>query len=644
MNRDFESGPLNTVRSAHLRRLFAWSVFLGLAFIGLGARLVALQVRQHEKYRKIAAVLTQRYFLRQPRRSDILDANGNPLATSMPVKEILVDPTCLGPYSAEVARVLAPLVSWNEAPLAQRLRPVRTNEQGVMVTNRFVDLRRRVTAEQWQQISQAMAGLTFRDEALMPSPAPKRFYRNLRQRAVYAEDAYERVYPGKTLAAHVLGFVQQRNNVFNDLSVNEMFGVDGIEAAFNNELAGARGWRVTETDNHQREIVAYREQEVEPRPGLDVVLTLDLVIQSIVESQLAEAMKRHSPISVSSMVVRPRTGEILAMATLPTYDPNRSSEFKPEEMRNRVITDIMEPGSTLKIVVVSEALNEGLITLDDTFDWERGCWWFMGKPLHDHDGGYGVLSVQDILTKSSNIGAAKIGVYKLGEQRLYNYMQAYGFGNKSGIALGGEVNGQVLPVKRWDKVTISRIPMGQSVGVTHLQMVMAMSAIANGGRLMRPLLVSRLQEHNGRDLARYPPRLVRQVVSEATAQQMVQALKMVATKDGTAAKAALEHYTVAGKTGTAQKVVNRVYVPGKYYASFIGFFPADAPELCVSVVFDEPQHGHFGGQIAAPVFKNIAEQAASYLKIHPDADELNPEAAAAANNHAPLNTASVRND
>jgi cell division protein FtsI/penicillin-binding protein 2 len=632
------------VRSGHLRRLCALSVFLGLAFIGLGARLVVLQVRQHEKYRKIAAVLTQRYFLHQPRRSDILDANGNPLATSIPVKEVLVDPTCLGTHYAEVAHLLAPLVSWNEGQLAQRLRPVRTNEQGVIVTNRFVDLKRSVTAEQWQQISQAMAALTFREETQTPPPAPKRFYRNLRRRAVYAEDAYERVYPGKTLAAHVLGFVQERSDVFNDVSFNEMFGVDGIEAEFNNQLAGVRGWRVTETDNRQREIVAYREQEVEPRPGLDVVLTLDLVIQSIVETQLAEAMKRHSPVSVSSIVMRPRTGEILALATLPTYDPNRYSEFKPEEMRDRAITDCMEPGSTFKIVVVSAALNEGLITLDDTFNCERGCWWFMGQPLRDHDGGYGVLSVQDILSKSSNIGAAKIGVYKLGEQRLYDYMRAYGFGNKTGIALGGEVNGQVPPVKRWDKLTISRIPMGQSVGVTHLQMVMAMSAIANGGRLMRPLLVSRLQEHNGRDLVRYPPQLVRQVVTEATALQMVKALKIVATKGGTAAKAALEHYTVAGKTGTAQKVVNRVYAPGKYYSSFIGFFPADAPELCISVVFDEPQNGHFGGQIAAPVFKNIAEQVASYLKIHPDADELKPEPVTATMNNAPLNTASVRND
>jgi cell division protein FtsI/penicillin-binding protein 2 len=225
--------------------------------------------------------------------------------------------------------------------------------------------------------------------------------------------------------------------------------------------------------------------------------------------------------------------------------------------------------------------------------------------------------------KSSNIGAAKIGI-KLGEDHLYDYIRAFGFGEKSEITLGGEVRGKVHPVREWDKLMISRIPMGHSVSVTPLQITMAMCAIANDGKLMRPMLVKRMQEPTGDVCAEYEPQVVRQVVRPETARTMVEALKTVATKDGTALKARMDHYTVAGKTGTARKVVGRVYSPTKYISSFIGFFPADDPQICISVIFDEPNHGFYGGQVAAPVFRKIAEQVANYLKIKPDPEEPPP--------------------
>jgi cell division protein FtsI/penicillin-binding protein 2 len=235
----------------------------------------------------------------------------------------------------------------------------------------------------------------------------------------------------------------------------------------------------------------------------------------------------------------------------------------------------------------------------------------------------GDLTVERIITKSSNIGAAKIGI-KLGEQRLYDYMRDFGFGTRTAIPVPGEVPGILHPVKKWSKVSIAQIPMGQGVAVTRLQMMMAMCAIANNGWLMRPMLVDRLEDNDHNVVARYTPQRVKQVISESAAKEMVKALKTVVSSEGTAPSAALEHYTVAGKTGTAQKAEHGVYVPGKYFSSFIGFFPADNPELCISVTMDEPKGGHYGGETAAPVFHEIAERAANYLNIRPEDGEAPP--------------------
>jgi cell division protein FtsI (penicillin-binding protein 3) len=264
--------------------------------------------------------------------------------------------------------------------------------------------------------------------------------------------------------------------------------------------------------------------------------------------------------------------------------------------------------------VVSGAFNEQIVTPKEQFDCEHGSFHFAGRLLHDHKS-YGVLSTEGIITKSSNIGAAKIGI-RLGETRLHDYIENFGVGTRTGILLPGEVPGLLHAVTNWSKVSIAQIPMGQGVASTSLQMAMAMCAIANKGTLMRPMLVSQLQDSDGEVVARYSPQPVRRVISEEAAREMVEALKTVPTSDGTAPKAALEHYTVAGKTGTAQKPP---YHLNKFYASFIGFFPADNPEICIYIAMDEPRGDlHQGGQVCAPVFKQIAEKVANYLNIRPD--------------------------
>ncbi len=620
---------------------------LMLAFAGLGYRLVDLQVFRHGELLAKAELNTQREFLLEPRRGDILDDRGNLLATSIFVKTVCADPTLIGNHQAEVARALAPLLQLNESDLYQRLLSrVRQNAQGQAVTNRYVVLKRKVPEETWDRVRTTMVHLPLAVDEGKISNAGRAFCQSLRAKAIFADpmDDQLRVYPNQTLAAHVLGFVGTQDSEVNGTALLETVGKDGIELSMNAKLAGVRGWRVTETDRRRREVVPFREQDVEPRDGYNVVLTIDSVIQHILETALAEGMKEHAPISISGIVVRPRTGEILAMATLPNFDPNNPGAATADARRDRVITDIMEPGSTFKIVTVSGALNDRLVQLSDKFNCESGHFAYAGRVLHDHEP-FGVLTVEDIITKSSNIGAAKIGI-RMGEDRLSDYIHNFGFGDRTGIPLPGEVGGIVHPVRDWSKVSIAQIPMGQGVAVTRLQMIMAMCAIANGGWLMHPMLVNSLEDRNGRAVAQYYPQPVRQVIGETADKLMVEALKTVVSPEGTAAHAALDHYTVAGKTGTAQKAGAGGYLPGKYVASFVGFFPADDPQLCISIVLDEPKEGYYGGQVAAPIFKEVAERAANYLNIPPDKDVQAPVTpgvyAGAGNDAGPVKTVLAR--
>ena len=601
------------------RRVLLLLLLLGAAFAGLGYRLVDLQVLRHDELARIAQLNTGSDFFKAPRRGNILDVNGNLLATSISVKTVCANPSLIGNQQVVVARALAPLLGMGEGDLFQRLIPrVRRNEKGETVTNGlyYVRLKKDVPDETWQKIQMTMTNLSFGVDESRLSKTNRAFFRNLRQGAIFAEADQLRVYPNGPLAAHVLGFVGSDDVTLNGAGVSQISGRDGIELVLNSGLSGVAGWRVTETDRQRRELVALRDEDVQARDGLNVVLTIDSVIQHIVETALADAMEKHTPISITGVVMRPRTGEILAMATLPDFDPNNPGASPADARRDRVISDVMEPGSTFKIVVVSGALNDGVVHFNDTFNCEEGHFAYAGRVLHDHEP-FGMLTTKSIITKSSNIGAAKIGI-RLGENRLYDYATEYGFGEHTGVSLPGEVNGILYPVKKWSKVSIAQIPMGQGVAVTRLQMLMAMDAIANGGWLMRPMLVNRLEDHNGNVVQQYAPQRVRQVISDATDKLMVEALKTVVSPEGTAPGAAMKDYTVAGKTGTAQKVGPDGYERGRYFATFIGFFPADNPQLCISVVMDEPKEGYYGGQVCGPVFREIAERCASYLNIPPD--------------------------
>jgi cell division protein FtsI/penicillin-binding protein 2 len=602
--------------------------FLGLAFAGLSYRLVDLQVLRHDELSVKAEQNTQHEYWQAPRRGDILDVNGNILATSVPVKTICADPSLIGTFQPLVSRAIAPLLQLNEMDLAQKLTPrLARNAKGEIVTNNFhyVRLAKNISDDTWRQIVAAMTNLNFGvDEKKLPR-AQREFVRNLREHALFFEPDQMRVYPNGSLASQVVGFPAAEEEKISGRLVSQISGRDGVELALNKQLGGVAGWKVTETDSAKHELVALRDEDVHPRDGLNVVLTIDSVVQHIVETALADALQKHTPRSITGIVMRPKTGEILAMVSLPNYDPNQPNTITPET-RNRVITDVVEPGSTFKIVVISGALNTGVAHLSDPVFCENGHFAFAGRVLHDHES-LGNETVKSVITKSSNIGAAKIGI-KLGEQNLYDYAWNYGFGQRTGIPLPGEARGFLYPVKNWSKVSIAQIPMGHGVAVTRLQMLYAMAAIANDGWLMRPMIVKQLQERDGSVVQRYAPERVRQVIGEKADLDMIEALKTVPTKGGTAPDAALKNYVVAGKTGTAQKAENGSYAPGKYVSSFIGFFPADNPELCISVVMDEPKEGYYGGKVCGPVFRDIAERCASYLNIPPDPSRMtnNPSA------------------
>lgn len=620
-------------------------LLLVAAFLGLGYRLVNLQVVRHEELKELAAKNTERRFYYEPRRGNILDVKGNLLASSTPVKMVCADPTVIGNCQAEVARVLAPLLDLDETKLVQSLMPrpkQKPEPDGTWGTNQFVRLKQKVSLDTWEKIQQGMRNLFPDADLTRMKRADREALKALRTRAIFANDEQLREYPSGALAAHVLGYTSPSEKVINGGVVQQLVGMDGIERMFDQQLSGVRGWRTTEIDNRKRELVVARNEDVQPADGLNVVLTIDSVIQHIVEIALVEAWGKLSPSSICAVVVRPRTGEILAMATVPNFDPNRPGDAGPHERRNRVITDVAEPGSTFKIVPISGALNDKTVRLTDMINCEGGHFRYGGRILDDHEE-YNMLTVEGVVAKSSNIGAAKIALM-MGDEKVYQYVRNFGFGVRTGIPLPGEVVGTVHPISKWSKVTIVQMPMGHGLDATRLQMTMAMCAVANDGWLMRPMLVQRLEDPQGRVLARYSPQRVRQVIKPEAARLMTQALKAVVSADGTAPKAALEHYTVAGKTGTARKVENGEYVR-KYFASFIGFLPADNPEVCIAVSIDEPPaRAYYGGQTAAPIFKQIAERIANYLNVRPEENPADPQpgSLAAPANHGVVQSAAAR--
>lgn len=606
-----------------LRRLVTLGILLLLGFSVLLGRLVYIQVFCHDDLSAKALRHTQRTYLKQTRRGDIFDRKGALLASTQGFKILCADPSRIGRYYKILAKVLAKRLGVNEDELRERLRPRGfVNEKGERMIDPHVRLKVRVSERQWARIREFMKRVNLADESLL-SESERDFLASLRKRGIFAEpiEGRRRVYLNGELASHILGFVQTEERVVGGQSVFFSSGKAGIEASFDSHLQGTLGWRTTETDSRRRELVALRRMDVAAVDGLNVHLTIDAGAQAIVEDELAKGIRESSPLSATVIVIRPMTGEILALANYPSFDPNHPGEYPANHRRNRAISDAFEPGSTFKIVSIASALDEKVVRLQSEFDCENGYLHFKGRPLRD-DHPYSILTLKDILKKSSNIGAFK-AVRRLGEKRLYDSLKRFGIGEATGVGLPAERKGTLRPISKWSGLSISRVPIGYEVAVTPLQITMAMGAIANGGWLMSPMLVSHLSDSEGKMVMRYHPEKIRQVISPQTAQSMTAALEGVVEEGGTATRARLEHWTVAGKTGTARKYVPKVgYSWRKYNASFIGFFPSERAELLISVIFNEPKGSIYGGMISAPIFKEIAKRLANYLNVPPSIELL----------------------
>jgi cell division protein FtsI (penicillin-binding protein 3) len=349
--------------------------------------------------------------------------------------------------------------------------------------------------------------------------------------------------------------------------------------------------------------------------GNNVVLTIDEVIQHIAEKELDRAMAQWRAAAASVIVMDPFTGEILALANRPSYDPNRPGSASNSERRNRAITDCYEPGSTFKIVIGAGSLEEKIVRPNTLFDVSRGGIEAGGKTIRDvHK--YGVLSFQEVIQKSSNVGSIMVGM-KLGKERIYQYAKLLGFGEKTGIDLPGEVSGWMVPPEKWSGTSIGAIPIGQEVAVTPLQVLRAYAAIANGGFLVRPHVVSEVISPDGQALVSFRNMEKKRVLSARTAEIFKDILKSVVEEGGTGRSASVNGNEVAGKTGTAQMInpLTKRYSKEKYVSSFVGFVPADDPKLAIIVVVYEPKGQIYGGVVAAPVFRDIADKALSYLDI-----------------------------
>ena len=567
---------------------------MALGFTVFSWRLLDLQVNRADYYKAIA---TEKHCVRQTiysRRGAVIDINGVPLAANEPVKTVVVDASVV-----KRPEILLDLLSKHlQIPLAQ-LQEKLTRQKWDATENKmrpapYIVIKREVP----EQVA----------EALRTEAASK----NLRG-LVFEQDSV-RVYPNGNMLCHVVGFVNRENK-----------GVEGVERSMEDWLKGHDGFRYSEHDRTGKEMVAFRRMERPARDGASIRLTVDMVLQDIVESELDAAVKQFRPKMITCIVMRPGTGEVLAMANRPHYDLNQRDGVADESRKNRAIMDMIEPGSTFKVVTSAAALDCKLVRPDTSIYCEHGHFMYGGTTLHDSHHGYGDLTVNDIVVKSSNIGVAKLGIM-LGDQKLYEYIKRFGFGDRTGIQLPGEIGGIVHPPRSWSKISITHIPMGHEVGATPMQIISAMCTIANRGKMVTPQIISSISDASGAVLASYPPVEVRQVVPPEVAEPLVSALKEVVSKRGTAPLAHVPGFEVAGKTGTAQKTSpGGGYEHGKYVVSFAGFFPADKPELCALVIMDEPIPGstpYYGGYIAGPVFSKISQRAARHLNLVPKPEFL----------------------
>lgn len=548
-----------------LKRGKVVEILLYICFASLVIRLFCLQVVMHEKFSILAGKI--QYIPQQipAQRGTIYDRNGNILAMDIPVKTLYVDTRHIEDREKTI-KILSSILKIPVSEIEEKFK------------EKYPLIKKKLTVEEYTAIEkEKLKGIVF-------------------------EDDYKRVYPKGRLACHVLGFVNVDGK-----------GLEGVELQYNDVLAGETGLVTILRDGRGNRLSSFCKTVQSPKKGKDIYLTIDEKIQQIVEEEIEKCWQASSPEKVSVIVMDPKTGEILAMANKPDYDPNNPGKFPAAYRKNFAVTDLFEPGSIFKIVTASAAIEEKKVRVDEIFNCENGKWFIRGHYLHDAHP-YGPLDFQKIIIKSSNIGTVKIAL-RIGEEKLYQYIKRFHFGEPTGIDLPGEIRGILRPLERWTDYSITAIPIGQEVGVTCLQALRAMAVFANGGYLVQPHILKTDTQDN-KYVSSQP------IISNQTVGILNDILSRVVSEEGTASKAKIHGYTICGKTGTSQKVENGRYSHTKFVASFLGFIPLEDPQVVILVNVDEPKGAYYGGIVAAPVFKEIAWRIMQYMQVPPQPESI----------------------
>ena len=540
-------------------------LFLVAFLASLLLRLFYLQVVNFERFSSMAREQHNRVIEIEPRRGTIFDRYMEPLAINLDTPSVYCDPRSIKnkEYTAEA---VSSVLGVDKDNLLRKLHKDKA----------FVWVKRKVDKEEASSLKE------------------------MNLEGVHSITESKRKYPNDNMASHVMGFV----SIDND-------GLEGIEILFDEKLKGKSGWRHLIRDARMRTVLFNEKDSIPAQNGHNIILTIDGVVQYIAEEELKKMVRKFNASSGTVIVMEPSTGKILAMANYPDYDINYFSEAPKELMKNTATSSVYEPGSVFKIVTAGAALEEEAITLDESLYCENGEYRVGGRILHDYHA-YGRLTFSKVISKSSNIGTVKVA-QRLGEETLYDYITKFGFGKKTGIDLPGEVGGISRPPSIWSRSDITTIPIGQGIAVTPLQLACAISVIANGGELMKPYIVDKITTWEGAVEEKFSPVVRGRVLSEETCEELKEPLSEV-VKSGTGRRARSKEYTSCGKTGTALMVnPNGGYYPDKYYATFIGFAPAENPLISVVIVAKDPHPAHFGGTVAGPTFKNITERTLQYL-------------------------------
>jgi cell division protein FtsI (penicillin-binding protein 3) len=582
-----------------LRIMAVLAIFFGWAALITG-RLVWLQVIRHADWAERAQRQEERTFLVAPRRGILYDRDLHELAMTITADSVYAVPSEIGAdaLKQQTAAALAKVV--------------------------HTDANDRFTAEQ-QILARLRDSRNFAWVARKEPPAVIDAVKALHLKGVYFQKEFKRFYPDQTLAAQVLGYVGMDDD-----------GLAGVEQEDEKDLHGTPGHMLTAVDARRHVLDS---EERDPQPGENLVLTVDANIQFMAEQALEHNMERTGAANGTVVVQDPHTGQILALAIRPTFDPNDFRHTDPSLLRDHAVSDVYEPGSTFKLVTYSAALDLGLATPDSMVDCKGGAIVVAGRTVHDAPGHHlGVVTVTEALEESSDVGAIQMGL-RMGKDNFYQYIHAYGFGQKTGIELPGETRGLVKPPSRWQPTTIGSIPMGQEIAVTPIQLSAMVSTIANGGTYLPPHIVLQATSDTKAsgnlkpavfrpedELPAQLPTGAHRVISEMTAAQMRKMMEGVVLF-GTGRSAQLNGYSAAGKTGTAQKIDLRThtYSKTKYVASFAGFAPVNNPAVTIVVVMDSPTKGsHYGAEASAPLFQELAQQILEYLGVPHDQD-LKPE-------------------